>query len=118
MDKIHIKDISVRCIIGVREDERREKQDVIINITLYADLSEAGRTDDFTRTVDYSAVKHRIYEMVESSEYFLLEALAENIARICLSFDMVERVDVEVEKPGALRFARTVSVQISRARQE
>lgn len=116
LDKIHIRDILLRCIIGVDEDERRDKQDVVINVTLYADLAEAGRTDDFMRTVDYRAVKQRILGLVEESRFYLVEALAETIAEACLEFDRVERVDVLVEKPGALRFARTVGVEISRKR--
>jgi dihydroneopterin aldolase len=51
---------------------------------------------------------------VEGSSFFLLEALAETIANTCLEFQQVQQVDVLVEKPGALRFARTVGVEISR----
>lgn len=114
MDKIHIRDILARCIIGVNEEERHNKQDVIINLTLHADIRKAGQTDDFRDTVDYKAVKQRVLGLVEDSQYFLIEALAEAIARTCLEFDLVEEVTVLVEKPGALRFARTVGVEITR----
>ncbi len=118
MDKIHIKDILLRCIIGVNEDERREKQDVIINITLHADLREAGQTDDINHTIDYKAVKKRVISLVENSNYFLVEALADKIASTCLEADgRIMRADVLVEKPGALRFARTVGVEVSRERE-
>jgi FolB domain-containing protein len=116
MDKIHIRDILLRCIIGVNPDERREKQDVVINLCLHADLRKAGRTDNFADTVDYKTVKQRVIKLVDSSKFFLVEALAEAIARICLEFPLVKQVDVRVEKPGALRFARTVGVEISRRR--
>lgn len=117
MDKIIIKDILTRCIVGVREDERREKQDVIINIVLWADLSKPGKTDDFEDTVDYSEIKKRVVSMVEESHYYLIEALGERIASICLGFPMVERAQVMVEKPGALRFAKSVGVEIDRDRE-
>lgn len=118
MDKIHIRDIALRCIIGLNEDERREKQDVLINICLHVDLSRAGQTDDVADSVDYKAVKKRVIKLVEGSRFFLIEALAAAIARECLRLDRrIEQVDVLVEKPGALRFARTVGVEISR-RQE
>lgn len=116
LDKICIKDIELQCVIGINEEERHRKQDVIINICLHADLKQAGITDDFNFTVDYKAVKQRILALVEQSSYFLVEALAEAIAGACLEFDRVEQVDVLVEKPGALRFARTVGVEISRRR--
>lgn len=114
MDKIHIRDLLLRCIIGIEPDEREKKQDVVINITFHADLAEAGRSDSFARTVDYKSMKKRIVELVEGSEFYLIEALAEAVAGVCLENDLVERVDVLVEKPGALRFARTVGVEISR----
>ena len=116
MDKIHIRDLALKCIIGVYEREREARQDVLINITLHADLRRAGVTDDFHDTIDYKAVKQRVLALVEGSSFQLIEALAEAIASACLEFDGVEQVDVLVEKPGALRYARTVGVEITRAR--
>ncbi len=116
MDRILIKDLAVRCIIGVNDEERREKQDVLINIVLEADLRTAGKSDKFEDTVDYREIKKEVYAMAESSEYFLVEALAERIAGICLGRPDVVRAHVTVEKPAALRFARTVAVQITRDR--
>jgi len=116
VDKIYIKDMLVRCVIGIFEDERREKQDVVINVVLHADLREAGRTDDITRSVDYKAIKKRILKLVESSKFYLVEALAEAVAALCLEDERVAGVDVLVEKPGALRFARSVGVEVTRSR--
>ena len=113
-DRIHIRDILLRCVIGIDDDERRDKQDVVINVTLHTDTTEAARSDDFKDALDYRAVKKRIVALVESSSFSLVEALAEAIADACLEFDRVEQVDVLVEKPGALRFARTVGIEISR----
>jgi FolB domain-containing protein len=116
MDKIIIKDLSTRCIIGVNEDERREKQDILIQIILWADLGRAARSDRFEDTVDYRAVKKKVLAMVEDSACFLVEALAERIAGICLESAGVEIAQVTVEKPSALRFARSVGVEIVRKR--
>ena len=117
MDKIYIRDIALRCIIGIYDAEREQKQDVLISVCLHTDLRKAGMTDNFEDTVDYKAVKKRIVSLVEESRYYLVEALAESIAAACLEYDKVERVDVTVEKPGALRFTRTVAVEISREKQ-
>ncbi|MCE5322288.1 dihydroneopterin aldolase [bacterium] len=114
MDEIYIQDIKASCIIGTTEQERRNKQDVVINVTLHADLREAGLADNLGKTVDYEAVEHKIVGLVGKSSRHLIEALAEDIAQVCLGFDMVEKVDVSVAKPAALKFARTVSVKISR----
>ncbi|MFP4380232.1 MAG: dihydroneopterin aldolase [Candidatus Sumerlaeia bacterium] len=114
LDRIHIRDLLVRCIIGIYDDERREKQDVNINITLFADLRKAGQTDDINDTVDYKAIKKKVIAMVEESEFFLVEKLAQRIADICLENPMVQVARVCLAKPGALRFARTVDVEIER----
>jgi FolB domain-containing protein len=117
MDRILISDLTVRCIIGVNEEERRKRQDVVINLAIYADLRKAGQSDQFQDTVDYRAIKKRIVSMVENSRYYLVEAMAEAIAKICLDHPAVIKVQVRVDKPGALRFARSVGVEITRERE-
>lgn len=116
MDRIRICDLLVRCILGINESERREKQDVVISLTIYTDLRKAGKSDHIEDTVDYRALKKRVLAMAEGSQYFLVEALAETIAEACLDQQGVQQVDVCVEKPHALRFARSVAVEITRKR--
>lgn len=116
MDRILIKDLLVRCVLGLSPEERREKQDVLISIALITDLEKPGRSDRFEDTVDYRAVKKAVLAAAESSSFQLVEALAEQVAAICLSHQRVQRVQVTVEKPGALRFARSVAVEIERGR--
>jgi len=118
LDRIHIRDLTARCIIGINDWEREKKQEVVINVTLHADLSRAGASDRIDDTVDYKDLRNRILTAVEASEYFLIERMAEAIADLCLTDPRVERVEVEVDKPGALRFARSVGVEITRTRRE
>jgi len=115
LDRIYIKDLLIRCVLGIYPEERRDKQDVIINITLHADLSAAAQSDDIEDTVNYKTIKKKVVEMVQQSEFYLLEKMAEEIAAIALGSPNVRRVDVMVDKPGALRFARSVAIEISRA---
>ena len=116
MDKILIKDLRLRCIIGINEFERKEKQDVTINIVIWSNLAEAAKTDDIGKTVDYKEITKRIIKLVDGSEFRLVETLAEKIAESCLEHARVKKVRVTVEKPGALRFARSVGVSILRKR--
>ena len=118
LDTIHIRDLLQRCIIGIYDEERREKQDVIINITLHADLRKAGITDHIDDTVDYKTIKKQVIGMVDGSSFLLVERLAQRIAEICLQDPRVEIAIVRVAKPGALRFARTVEVEITRTRKD
>jgi FolB domain-containing protein len=116
LDRIHIRDLDLRCIVGLNDWEREKKQDVTINLTLHADLGAAGTSDDIGDTVDYKRLKDRIVALVEGSDFRLIERLAEAIAEIALEDPRAARVDVAVDKPGALRFARSVAVEISRTR--
>jgi FolB domain-containing protein len=116
LDKLHIRDLMLRCIIGLNDWEREKKQDVLINIVLYADLSIACQSDRIEDTVDYKAIKQKVVDMVESSSYMLVERLAQKIADICLENPRIQRVKVTIDKTGALRFARSVGVEIMRER--
>jgi dihydroneopterin aldolase/D-erythro-7,8-dihydroneopterin triphosphate epimerase len=115
-DRVFIRDLTIRCIVGIDEQERREKQEILVHITMHTDLRKAGRTDALEDTVDYRAIKKRILRLAEESRFRLIEALAQSIADECLRDERVEQVEVVVEKPGALRFARTAGVQIVRRR--
>ncbi len=115
-DKIYIRDLSVRCLIGINEDERIEKQDVIINVVLYTDLKKAGQSDRIEDAVNYKTVKKDILTLAEGSSYFLIEKLAEEIAGTCLGYTGIQKVSVMVDKPGALRYARSVAVEIVRVK--
>ena len=116
-DKIYIRDLEIRCIIGVNQDERTEKQDVVINVILFTDTRKAGRTDDLADSVDYKRVKKAILSLVESSEFLLIEKLADEIAKVCLDDSKVQKVNVTVDKPGALRYTHSVAVEIVRTRE-
>lgn len=118
LDRIHIRDLLLRTILGVTPEERKDRQDVLINLTLYLDTRPAGQSDDIHDAVNYRSVTKRVIQHVESSDYQLVEALAESIARLILTEFPVARVRVCVEKPGALRFARSVGVEIERGRED
>ncbi|MBN1355357.1 dihydroneopterin aldolase [bacterium] len=116
-DKIIIRDLHLRAIIGVNEWERNKKQDVILNLVLYTDMTQTGETDSIEHTVNYRTVTKEIIRLVEGSKRRTLEALAADVAGICLSVPAVKRVSVRVEKPGALRFSRSAGVEIERTKQ-
>jgi len=116
MDRILIEGLRVHCTIGADEAERREKQDVVISLAVTADLSEACQSDRLEDTVDYRSLRKRIVARIEESEFFLIEALAEAVAGICLEHPLVSRVVVRVDKPAAFGHARSVGVEVTRER--
>lgn len=117
-DRIEIRDLLLRGILGINPEERDKPQDILVNLTLFADLRPAGSSDSIDDTVNYRTITKRIIEHVERAGRFTVEALAADIAGLCLADPRVEGVRVRVEKPGALRFARSVGVEIERRRGE
>jgi len=117
-DQIQIKDLLLRTVIGINDKERHNRQDVLVNITLEADLRAPGLSDDINDAVNYRTLTKHIIQMIENSQFFLVEKMAAEVARLCLGDPGVLRVTVTIEKPGALRFARSVGVTITRTRQD
>jgi FolB domain-containing protein len=113
-DRIEIKDLLVRGIVGVNEDERRKRQDILVNVTILADIRRAAETDDLEDSCNYRTVSKAIIRMVEASNYFTVEKLAAEVAKLVLEDPKAIETTVSVEKPGALRFARSVGVTITR----
>lgn len=118
MDKVIIKDLLVRGIIGINDWERKRAQDILINITLFTDTRRAAETDHINDCVNYSTMSKRIQAHAESAERLTVEALANDLAKICLEDKGVQKVILRVEKPGAVRFAKSVGVEIERSRDE
>jgi FolB domain-containing protein len=116
MDKVLIKNILARGVIGVNDWERDKPQDILINVDLYTEMREQTASDNISESIDYSKVTKKVIKLAESSKRFTIEALAEDIAQLCLDDLRVLNVTVRVEKPGAVRFAQSVGVEIERSR--
>ena len=114
-DRIDVQDLLLRAIIGINDEERIKPQDVVVCLSLWADMRRAGETDEIEDAVNYRTVTKQVIELVEGSQFYLVEKLATEIAKVCLLDSRIEQVRVTVEKPGAVRFARTVGVTIERS---
>ena len=118
MDQVFITDLVARGIIGVNDWEREKPQEILINVVLFADLKQAGKSDNIKDSVDYSKVSKKIIAHAETAHRLTVEALAADLARICLEVPGVMKVRMRVEKPGAVRFARSVGVEIERSQED
>jgi FolB domain-containing protein len=118
MDQIIIKGLLVRGVIGITERERERPQDILINVVLFTDISRAAETDLIADCIDYSKIAKKLFAHAEKVERQTVEALASDLARLCLEENGVQGVRMRVEKPGAVRFSRSVGVEIERFRQE
>ena len=116
MDQIFITDLLAHGIIGVNDWERENPQDILINIVLFADLKKAGDSDNLLDSVNYRTVAKKVLAHAETAKRFTVEALAADLARLCLEEPGVQKVRIRVEKPGAVRFSRSVGVEIERSK--
>ena len=117
MDRIVIKDLLVRGIVGINPGEREHEQDILVNATLWADTRPAAASDAIADAVNYRSVAKAMIAHIRGGRPHLVERLAEELPGICLAVDpRVAEVEVAVEKPGALRYARSVGVVIRRLR--
>lgn len=114
MDTIFIHGIKAQTVIGVYDWERRFQQTVVLDIELGTDTARAAATDRIEDTLSYKDVCKRVAAFVESSEFQLVETLAERVAELVLGEFQVPWVRVRLNKPGALRRARDVGVIIER----
>jgi FolB domain-containing protein len=114
MDRIIIKDLRVTGIIGIYAHERVTPQEMVINAVLYTDISKAARTDDITDCVDYEKAARQLKAHAETSQRLTVEALAEDLARLCLEVPGVLGARIRVEKTQAIPFTAGVGVEIER----
>ena len=113
-DRILIKNLLVRGILGIKPEEREKQQDIVINIELEADLRPAGASDAIDDAVNYRSVTKQVIALVEESRFHTVEKLATEIARLAVTDYAVSAATVTVEKPGALRFSESVGVTLRR----
>lgn len=115
MDKIIISGFPLQTVIGTFPEERKQPQELVFDLTLYGDFSRAGKTDTLEGTVDYRKLEEQLLAMAEHSACFLLEALAEKTAQLCLSFPEVKKAVVRITKPAAALRQEKIAVEIERS---
>lgn len=116
MDIVYLRDLKIECIVGIYEWERRVKQTISLDLDMAADVRRAAATDCIDDTLDYKAVSKYLIDFVGTSQFQLVETLAERVAEIILNKFNVSWVRVRVNKSGALRHATDVGVVIERER--
>jgi D-erythro-7,8-dihydroneopterin triphosphate epimerase len=116
MARIRIKDLSVRTFIGIKEDEIRNKQDVLINLTILYPASDAVRDNDIDHALNYRTITKAIIQHAEGNRFALLERLTQELLDLIMANPAVSYAEVEVDKPHALRFAESVSITLAAQR--
>ena len=97
-DKVFIKNLFLPCNVGVSEEERAKKQNIIVDIEIKCDLSKAGSTDNINKTINYYEINEKVTSAVTRGEFKLLESLAETVALLVLKDPAALEVTVTVKK--------------------
>ncbi|KAJ3414105.1 trifunctional dihydropteroate synthetase [Chytridiales sp. JEL 0842] len=118
MDKIVVRNLQVRNIIGVDSWERIKRQPLNITLTIATDVSRSGKDDLLANSVNYGTVTKVVTEFSEKTSYRSIEALALGIARVCINKFGVPKITVKVDKPRALLHAASAGVEITRTKQQ
>lgn len=116
MDRIFIRDLKVETVIGVLDWERSVKQLLLLDLDIEWDIRPAAADDNLALTLDYKALSDGVIAFIESTEYLLIETLAENVAQFILREFNVPWLRLALYKPGAIPAARTLGVQIERGK--
>jgi dihydroneopterin aldolase len=114
MDIVYIRELEIETVIGIYDWEREQKQMVSLDLEMGTDISLAAGSEDIEKTLDYKAVAKRLIEFVESSEFFLVETMAEKIAQIIMLEFSVPWLKLRLGKPGAVTGSKDVGVIIER----
>lgn len=116
MDILYIHDLRIDTVIGVYDWERRIRQTVVFDIDLGVDVRKAAAADGIADAVDYGQVAQRVIAFVETSQFTLVETLAEKVAEIIYNEFKVPWMRLKLNKQGAVRGVRDVGVVIERGK--
>lgn len=114
MDTIYVHDIELTLIIGNNPEEKIKKQKLFVSVSLELDTRKAAESDALDDTVNYSEIYKRICDLQENTQYNLIEAFAEHVAKICLANSKVYAVTVQIQKPEALKNVPKTGIVIRR----
>lgn len=116
--RIRIKNLLLRTYIGINDDEIRNKQDIVINVTIYYPADKAVNSSNIDDALNYRSITKAIIELVENNRFALLERLTQQVLDCVIGFAQVSRAEVEVDKPHALRFSESVSITLAAQRND
>lgn len=100
-DRVEIRGLRVMGRHGVFDQEKRDGQPFVIDVTLECDLSRPAASDELADTVDYGTLAMRIAEEVRATRFDLIERLAGHLLDVALADPMVSAAEIRIAKPKA-----------------
>ncbi len=87
MDLIKINKLKINTIIGVNQNEKQKKQQLVIDVIIHTQTKKAAQTENLNDTIDYAAIPKEIKQKIENNQYNLIETVAEECAQLILLRD-------------------------------
>lgn len=116
LDRVFIEGLTGQTVIGIHDSELHTPQPVTIDLCAGVPRLLACETDCIADTLDYGELRARLLRLLREHRVQLLEALAEQVARIALDEFHARWVRVRIAKPGKFDDTRAVGVAIERRR--
>jgi len=114
VDKVFIKNLEIDAIIGIYDFERTKAQKVVLDLEMAWDNQVAAKSENIDDALNYKTLSDHLKDYVGSSQFQLIETLAEQIAKIVLEEFHVQWLSLTLHKPDALDGATDVGVKIVR----
>ena len=111
-DQIILKGIISECIIGINDYERKNKQKVIVDITIFHDFLNLD--DDIEKTVNYSDIYKFTKKFISGTNYNLIETLGDNLAKKIIEEFNIKKIRIELFKPSVYEEDEAVSIKLER----
>lgn len=115
MDKLFIRQLSVSTIVGVCPRERQTPQTLLLDVEYQINAQDVAISDDLKKTIDYGAVCDSIQSFLPKHQFYLLETLADRLAKFLLKQWGMQWIRLVVIKPGVLPNTQGVGIEVERA---
>jgi dihydroneopterin aldolase len=98
MDYITLEQFKIRGVHGHHEHERRVEQEFEVSLKVGCDIGAAGESDKLPDTIDFDFLRKCVDEVFASKKYYLVEALAQDIAAAVLKDARAKEVTISIKK--------------------
>jgi len=115
---VFIKDFVIEEIIGIHEHEKIKKQKIKFNIVMEVNPNTIPDEQDIKSIVDYEKITRKLENLVKTKKYNFLESLAEDSFKEIFEDKRINSVKIKIEKPEAIKNAKSVGVEVFKNRRD
>ena len=113
-----INDLIIQEIIGIHEYEKIKKQKIKFNIVLDVNQDTVPNENDINSIVNYEKITNELENLAKKKKYNFLESLAEDSFKEIFKDKRINSVKIKIEKPDAIKNARSVGVEVFKTRKD